>query len=200
MMLSKVLAYQIKMKITIKSLKNIWKTSFKKKSFRQEQGFTLIEVLVSVALIGVLVTMATTIFINTVRNAKKADIVNEARQNASLVIDQLQRDVRTSSSPASINATGTSMTVNGIVWLCVAEVPGTTNGYITRDAGTAVTITNKDKVSGVSVNSCNFTPLLSSTELVTFNFTINEGVSVHNASQEYTVSLPFTTSVARRGF
>lgn len=169
-----------------------------------KKGFTLIEVLVSVAIIGVLVTMAATIFINTVRSAKKADIINEARQNASLVLDSLQRDVRNASS-ATISADGFTLTLLGlgqITWVCVGENYPTANGFITRqlNGGSAMTVTNKDTSSGVSVKVCGFKPVGSTTDIVTLDFTMREGVAVQTAAQEYGVNLPFETSVTRRGF
>lgn len=43
----------------------------KMQKVKKQNGFTLIEVLVVVAVTGILTVMATVIFINTVRNSKK---------------------------------------------------------------------------------------------------------------------------------
>ena len=172
------------------------------------KGFTLIEVLVTVAVTGILTVLATVIFINTVRNSKKAEVTSEGRQNAAFVIDRLQKDTRSASSIA-LTGTGkmtiTTSSGSEIVWLCHPENPPTDNGYISRDPdGDAlpiaeITVTNRDTTDGVSVNNCAFDSTNPGNEkLVTIDFTINEGVGIQTGPQEYGVNLPFRTSVTAR--
>lgn len=173
------------------------KTNSKRQT--SKNGFTLIEVLVTVAVTGILTILASVIFINTVRNSKKTEISAEGRQNAALVIDRLQRDSR---NAGNIVVTGTdTITIDSaegsqIVWRCHPENSPTSNGFIGREVGgVELTVTNRDTIDGVSVKACSFN---SQSELVTIDFTINEGVGVQTGPQEYGVSLPFRTSISKR--
>lgn len=175
------------------------------KAFFKESGFTLIEVLVVVAVTGILTILATAIFINTVRNSKKAEITAEARQNAALVIDRLQKDSRGAISLLT-TADKKTLTVSQpgkeITWNCVDAVSGNDNGYLTRDPdgasqpAPALTITNRDDVDGVSVTACSFEA--TSPNLVKVDFTLSEGETVNSGPQEYGVDLPFNTSISTR--
>ncbi len=158
----------------------------------------------TVAVTGILTVMASVIFINTVRNSKKAEVTAEARQNAALVIDRLQKDARGASS-MSTNASGKILTIengsNIIRWTCI-DPTATTNGSISREVNSSgpLTVTNKDTVDGISVlDTCVFSPInTGNVELVTVEFTITEGVGVLSGPQEYQVQLPFSTSVSKR--
>ena len=176
---------------------------FRENSPERERGFTLIEVLVTVAVTGILTVLASVIFINTVRNSKKAEITAEARQNAALVIDRIQKDARGASS-LTTSGGGKILTIeNGpdrIDWTCTAPT-ATANGFISREVNSSgpITVTNKDIVDGVSVSStCTFSPA-GAADLITIEFTMTEGVDVLSGPQEYQVQLPFKTSVSKRG-
>ncbi len=180
-------------------MKNYSKNSF----ISKQTGFTLIEVLVTVAVTGILTALAAVVFINTVRNSKKAEIIAEARQNAALVIDRLQKDAR---GAQSLNSAGNSLTIfqpgGEILWQCIAQ-SGNNNGYITRDpdgssgARPPLTVTNRDNVDGVSVNSCNFFSG-GATKLSSFTFKTTEGAAVSSGPQEFGVDLDFQTSISTR--
>ena len=169
------------------------------------KGFTLIEVLVVVAVTGILMVLASVILINTIRNSKKAEITSEARQIGALVIDRLQKDAREADS-LTVNASGNTLTINktsgpNIIWQCVDGATADDNDYITRQSGaTAVTITNRDPIDGVSWSGCGFSPTGVSSNLATFTVTFTEGVGVQTGPQEYQVSVPFVTSISVRSF
>lgn len=170
----------------------------KMQKVKKQNGFTLIEVLVVVAVTGILTVMATVIFINTVRNSKKAEITSEARQNSALVIDRLQKDARTATNLA-ISGTGRTLTIShpsgAIVWNCTLP-SGTNNGFITRNS---IAVTNKDNVDGVSLSDCKFEPAGSgSSNFATMDFTFTEGEAVTTGPQEFGVDLHFQTSVSTR--
>jgi prepilin-type N-terminal cleavage/methylation domain-containing protein len=175
----------------------------------QTNGFTLIEVLVTVAVTGLLTVMATVIFINTIRNSKKAEISSEARQIAALVIDRIQKDARDADS---LNHDSDTLTIDGptgiVVWQCYPDPdpggPGSVNGYITRDtaSGPELTVTNRDRIDGISFDDCVFeSSSPAGTNLVIFKFAIHEGAQFSaGSSSEYQVSLPYVTSISKRNF
>ncbi len=160
------------------------------------KGFTLIEVLVTVAVVGIMMTLSSVIFINTIRNSKKSEITAEARENAALVIDRIQRDGREASS-LTIDPTGTILNIDSdsgtIQWKCVT--PGSGNRSITR---TGTPVTNKNTVTGVSWSSCSFSPTGTTTNLAKIDVTLTEGSAVSTGPQEYGVNLQFSTSIATR--
>lgn len=173
-----------------------------------EVGFTLVEVLVTVAVTGILTLMATVIFINTVRNSKKAEVTAEGRQNAALVIDRLQKDARGALSLSVNNvpsgSTKETLTIESnsgdtIVWKYIDPGPNDVK-YITRSvAGSDLTVTNKDPIDGISIGSCDFTQGAGGTDFVDVSFTVTETPSLNSASQEYDVNLKFQTSISTRG-
>lgn len=162
-------------------------------------GFTLLEVLVTTAIIGVLFIMASAIFINTIRSANKANITNEAKENASLVIQSLERDVRNASS-YTVNDTGLQLALNysggsTVNWECKPAVVGA-NAYLTRQN---LTVTNRDPVNGVSASSCDFLPHngSGSTVLVTLKIRFTQGVG-SGASSDLQVLVNHTVSFSNR--
>ncbi|MDP2671389.1 MAG: prepilin-type N-terminal cleavage/methylation domain-containing protein [bacterium] len=64
------------------------------KSSPTEGGFTLIEMLVVTAILGLLLGIAAQVFITILRNQNKTNLTTEIRQNAALVIDTFERDAR----------------------------------------------------------------------------------------------------------
>jgi prepilin-type N-terminal cleavage/methylation domain-containing protein len=179
------------------------KTVLQKNSFL---GFTLIEVIVTVAVLGVLMTTISAIFINALRNANQANVVNEAKENATNVLDQFERDVRNGSdvaitgNPNEIKITSNNST---IYWQCVPPVGSSSNGYIQRAENNIAnyhSVTNRDATLGVNVTNCSFSVSGSTQKLVSFKFVLTEGVRAGGFAQEFHVSLPYQTSVGTRAF
>lgn len=163
------------------------------------KGFTLLEILVSVAVIGILISVSSAIFINTIRSANKANATVEARENGANVLELFAKDVR-SSADASPNGTSTSVLLNNssgaITWNC-----DNTEGVITRQVGSAgsiLPVTNKDPQNGVSIKDCSFeTTSANGVYLVKILFTITQPSGV---SGDFSVNLPYSESYATRIF
>ncbi|HEY4694370.1 MAG TPA: type II secretion system protein [Candidatus Nanoarchaeia archaeon] len=180
--------------------------SEQKQSRASEQGFTLLEILISTAVVGILMVVSSAIFINTISSNNKANIVNEAKENASLVTDTLERDVRRASGTVTVTTTDAlspndTLTVNilgtPITWRCHREVSGN-NGYISRNGRT---VTNRDPSSGVSWSTCLFSASGSTDNyLVKLDFTLTEGALSHGLGQNLRVTVNHQVSVSTRGF
>lgn len=175
------------------------KSNFSSLKVNKIGGFTLLEVLVTTAIIGVLFIMASAIFINTVRSANKANITNEAKENASLVIQSLERDIRNASG-YTINGSGSTLTLTyvgaaNVVWQCQPAAGGA-NAYLTRQT---FTVTNRDRTNGVSASGCQFLPTggSGSTVLVTLNLAFTQGSS-SGSSQDLQVLVSHTVSFSNR--
>ena len=76
---------------------------------KSKRGFTLIELLVVTVIFGILLIVGTNLFFQVVLSANKASTDADLRQNASLVIERISRDVRGSSC---LNITNGSKDLN----------------------------------------------------------------------------------------
>lgn len=167
-------------------------------------GFTLIEVLVSLAVIGILATLASMILINTLRSSNKANITNEAKENMSLVAEYLNRDVRLAED-ASVVANVLTVRysdLTSVTWRCRTGGAGN-NNYVTREAPGLLEqpVTNKDSKEGVSWSVCQFSESGSATnKVISLNLTLNEGAGISSGPQEYGVSVRQTITAFTRSY
>lgn len=170
-------------------------TSKKAKGKRQNltYGFTLLEVLVTVAIIGVLFIIASSIFINTIRSANKANATNEAKENASLVIEALNRDVRNSTGAAVSGGNSVLTLTPSVTWECLGS-PG--SRYLTRQT---LPITNRDPVNGVSLSNCGIFSMsgTGSDFLVTIDFSFTQASS-QGSSQDLQALVRHKVSFSNR--
>lgn len=75
----------------------------------KRNGFTLIEVIVAISVFGIIGILTSVILINTVRSAKKAQIITVVRQNGQAALDQISRGLRGAGSlDTSILCDGTT--------------------------------------------------------------------------------------------
>lgn len=63
----------------------------------KKNGFTLLEVMVVIGLFGVLVTILTTVVVQAIIGANRANITNDVRQNAQAIMSDIGSEVRKSS-------------------------------------------------------------------------------------------------------
>lgn len=165
---------------------------------KNQKGFTLIEMLVVIAIITIIGTISTQIILSLIRSNNKTNIQNEVRQNGAFVIDYLERDIRSASSVVVPSATLLQLTQpDGTVIDYVCAIGSSnSNGDITREGQSLVNI---DASTGVKINSCAFTTQNSSPPLVTIDIVITQPYQSPNRS-DLTVSQTFHTSVSLRTY
>lgn len=173
-----------------------------------QAGFTLLEVLVVTAILGVLIGVASNVFVAVLRSQNKTTITNEVRQNAILVIDLFERDVRSAESVAPEGVTTDIITLNysdgtEIIWTCEDETV-VANGYFTRQvdppSGAVEYITNTETDRGVSIICPGaYQVTIGEEQIITLNFNIKQGVSAPQRV-DYDINLPFETTVGTRVF
>lgn len=73
---------------------------------KNNKGFTLVELLVVVAVMIIVVGVTGDIVISIVRSYNKTQITNEIEQNANFVMTKLERELRYASSVLSVNDNG----------------------------------------------------------------------------------------------
>jgi prepilin-type N-terminal cleavage/methylation domain-containing protein len=59
-----------------------------------KRGFSLIEILVTLVIVGILGTVATQTLINILRNQSKAEIIKEVKQNGDYVLSKMEVEIR----------------------------------------------------------------------------------------------------------
>jgi prepilin-type N-terminal cleavage/methylation domain-containing protein len=77
---------------------------------KNQQGFTLIEILVVIAIIGILTGITSDIFIQIIRGSNKANVVTEIKQNGDNILNQLERTIRNAEEITAVGSTDTGWT------------------------------------------------------------------------------------------
>jgi len=111
------------------------------KSLKSNKGFTLIELVVVIAILGILAGIAIPRFMDATATARGAKIVADMRTIDSAA---MLYQAKTGDLPGSIEALTKSSTVNGGTiqpTLAAWPVPPTGTAKITNNAGASVTIT-----------------------------------------------------------
>jgi len=71
-----------------------------------QEGFTLIEILVVTVILGLMIAVASNVFVTLLRNQNKTNVLSEVRSNAALVVDTFERDVRSASKIETVCSSG----------------------------------------------------------------------------------------------
>jgi prepilin-type N-terminal cleavage/methylation domain-containing protein len=195
-----------------------------KSKLNQYKGFTLVELLVVTAVMGVLGVLSANLISSILRSQNKTTIINEARQNGNLVIDKFERDVKQSAEVcpvdpmtslpvcniiASTSSTSVALTAyNGdtIVWDCQATSfkrgQGLDYAAASKPAN-MMDVTNSDAVNGVAVASCSFTVLPKAgsniPQIVTLNFFLTQGSGAPGKA-EFRINEQFEVTVGTRAY
>lgn len=185
------------------------------------EGFTLIEFVVVLGILGFIVT-STVLFLNSVlRGANQTNITQEVKQNGQAIMDSLDKQVRGSVSVQGIGA-GPDYTAimltrpndNPLYIKCLSAT-ATQNDRI----GTAVSasgppasdssylsLSNDNRISGVEVVGCKFNIVTASVAqgdqvpaVVGVSFTAKQGLDAPYR-QDFAASAPFQTTISLRTY
>ena len=117
-----------------------------------ETGFTLVELILVISLVGVTLGLATDIILSLTRAYAKTQINNELEQNSNFVFQKLEKELRTSTSQISISSSNSQISFNNVDGDQITYK--VENGAVLRRIealGTFESLTNDDSVNGVYV-------------------------------------------------
>lgn len=167
-----------------------------------QKGFTLVELLVVLALSGVAGTIILVSLSNTFRNASKSDSVSTIQQNGNFVMSQLTRMIRFASDlqlPTSCyTGSSTPVASTSITILNQDNLP-TTFACDTGNGSIASNGANLLNSQAVTVTACTFSCIQTSpydSPTMTVSFTLNKKNG--NSAVENNSPIVFTSSVNMR--
>lgn len=165
----------------------------------KKNGFTLIEIIVVIGILGIIMVMGSNLFFSILRGSTKTKILQLVKQNGDYTITVMSRMIRNAREISGNCQLGmTNLAIQNpdgheTEFSCL-EI-GTTNGRI---ASNSARITSSD----VKVDSCSFTCVNGevgvSPAAVTINFTLSQaGVTTRLEEQ---ASVNFQTTISLRNY
>ena len=82
----------------------------------KKNGFTLIEILVVIAIMAITGIILTEVFIRSLRGGNKAEVLSLLKQNGQSVLERMDKDIRNSDSVVCVDSTKTMIVIqkNGV--------------------------------------------------------------------------------------
>lgn len=170
---------------------------------KKTAGFTLVEILISLAVLITILFAGIELFSSIIRSNNKATVTNEVRQNSQLAIALFEREARKASDIQAVSADSFNFVYNDgtsnnqVVWF--APSAGN-NGRIESEG---IPVTNSDARTGVNVSSfsysaCNTTTIpYCNPAVLTLNMVFQQSIS-SPTRKDFVVSVPFTSTFTVR--
>lgn len=187
-------------------------------------GFTLVEILVVMAIVAIIGTILVAIFTNTLRGSNKSQILAVIKQNGQAVLENMDKTIRGADNVVCPKQTGSPsdtlvIVKNGLYTRFRIIAQSSANGFIQQDSPSpgsdiklfidnvctdpltsAVTLTDINDQSGVSVQSGSFTKntQAGSKDSVNVSFTLGPGTGLPATIKNQIDAVTFQTTVALR--
>lgn len=154
----------------------------------RQKGFTLIEVLVVIFLLGVVMAIGVNLFFSILKGGSKAEIVKEVKQNGDYAISVMERMTRNAQSAScSDSSSVTIKNPDGWTTTFVCE-----DGRIASNSGTYLTS------ESVTATGCTFSCGGTTPEVVTISFTLSQKGTPVRVEERATAN--FQTKVSLRTY
>lgn len=182
----------------------------------KRSGFTLVELLIVLALVSILSVVFVEIFFRTLRGGNKAQIVGVLKQNGQVALETMDKIIRNSDKvicPNSNSSSDTLVLQKGADYIRFRFVPPTlsptaANGYVAQDnvgdcasvLANSTSLTNQNITNGASIISGSFTrnSQLPFKDLITINFDIGPTVTTPKTLTDTVDPVKFNTTVELR--
>lgn len=175
-----------------------------------KKGFTLVEMMVVMAIVAIVGIILVMIFANTLRGSSKAQILSVIKQNGQAVLGVMDNAIRNADNVACISTSGDTLAVvkNGIYTRFRFK-----NDYIEKEnlldfttttcsdlSVSPVILTNTDPKTGVSVTGGLFTRGQSSgfKDTITVSFELNGGEQAPEVISGQIDAVKFQTTIQLR--
>lgn len=176
------------------------------------RGFTLVEILVAIAIITIVGTMIVAIFASTLRGSSKAQILAVIKQNGQASMEIMDKTIRNADNVICVSSDRSAIAIrkSDIYTRFKFVAPtGTANGYLQQDNPVlpgdlcsglpinSLVLTDTNPQSGVSVDSGSFIKdkPYGTRDEITIKFTLKPGLGVPSALSGQIDPVAFQTSV-----
>jgi len=171
------------------------------------RGFTLVELLVVVAILVLVSGVVTALITSVLRSYRKASVLNTLRENGSRVMSLLENEIRGANAVTVGTSSITLEDSSGgsVEFSAQDTAAGCPNGYVQRvytppggSAEPADILTETDMTTGVDVTELSFT-YSSSTGEVTFNLSLQQGCAAGTHVEQQGI-ISFSDTVVVRSY
>jgi len=183
------------------------------KNKEQSFGFTLVEILVVVGILGIIAVVASTIFFTTLRSSGKTKVLTTVKQNGDYALSVMERLIR--DSEEVITNSDNKVCESGMKEIKLKRIDGTMVEFACLEEGTANgrIASNSARLtsSEVKVDSCSFDcscpvafPNCTSQgtkfypKTVTIKFTLSQAGATVRPEEQATIN--FQTTVSTRNY
>ena len=179
------------------------KNSFVLKKRKISKGFTLIEILVVIGLLGIIVAVGSNMFFTTLKSSTKSKILTVVKQNGDYTLTIMERLIR-DSEKVIVNSDGV-LCEAGMNKLKVKRLDGSEIEFTCEGEGTADSLIASNSAnltsSEVKVDSCSFDCFSQGDfypQVVSIDFTLSQAVETTRLEEQAAVN--FRTTVTTRNF
>ncbi len=182
------------------------------------KGFTLIEMIVVVAVLIIMGAILSQIFSNTLRGSNKAQVLSSIKQNGQSALDTMDKTIRQADKVVCVSLTGNEIvTFQSGTYTKFAFVAPTLliNGYIYQDnsnqpldcstfSANQQILTDTNLITGVSINTLggvfNVNNQAGFGDIVTIKFNVSPGLGIASSFNNQIDPITFQTTVSLRGY
>lgn len=171
---------------------------------KDQKGFTIVEVLVSVALLAVIGFMMNAMLLNAMRAILKAQSVKEVKQSGDFAMSVILQRLRNALSFTGCSGTSDAITITNhdgtTTTLTTAEIPSGSGQYkiISDTGGTIQILTSSNNVTVNTGNTLQFT-CNTTTGTIDVRFVLDH-VATANLPFEQRASIPYSSRVVLRNW
>ena len=166
----------------------------------RNKGFTLIEILVVVGILGIIAVVASNVFFTTLRSSGKTKVLTIVKENGDYALSVMERLIRDSQEVVT-NSDG-QYCINGMNKIKVKRIDGTEIEFACEEEGTVNgrIASNSARLTSneVKVNSCSFDCEAKGQfypKTVIINFTLSQSTVTTRPEEQASVNFQTTVSV-----